>query len=113
LAVSRRPLALVFALTLGDYLLWNWSLGANESLMALVSGLTLPPLAIVLVWLSAVAAARLAARVSARLRAGARAAHARVGDETRLAPGARATGGKAQAAVASDSPNASADRIAA
>jgi hypothetical protein len=44
--VSYRPLALVSGLTLGDYLLWNWSLNAGHDVLALISGLTLPPLAL-------------------------------------------------------------------
>jgi hypothetical protein len=44
--VSYRPLVLVSGLTFGDYLLWNWSLNANHDVLALVSGLTLPPLAL-------------------------------------------------------------------
>ena len=60
--VLRRPLAYVLALTLGDYVLWNWSLNGNHYVLALVSGLTLPPLALVLVWLLALSAARLIAR---------------------------------------------------
>jgi hypothetical protein len=40
--MSFRRLALVCALTLADYLLWNWSLSGNHSVLALVSGLTLP-----------------------------------------------------------------------
>jgi hypothetical protein len=60
--VSHRPLATVCALTIGDYLLWNWSLNANHDVFALISGLTLPPLAIACVWLLALAAGRLLAR---------------------------------------------------
>ena len=43
--VSHRPLAFVPGSPLGDYLLWNWSLNGNHDVLALVSGLTLPPLA--------------------------------------------------------------------
>ena len=43
--MSRRPLVFVSGLTVGDYLLWNWSLNGNHDVLALVSGLTLPPLA--------------------------------------------------------------------
>jgi hypothetical protein len=50
---------LVLGLTVGDYLLWNWSLNANHDVVALVSGLTLPPLALVSMWLLALAGARL------------------------------------------------------
>jgi hypothetical protein len=51
--VSPRPLAVVTALVLGDYLLWNWSLGGGLDVAALVSGLTLPPLLVA--WLSLLA----------------------------------------------------------
>ncbi len=72
--MSHRPLAIVSGLTIGDYLLWNWSLNGSHDVLALVSGLTLPPLAAALVWLIALTAARLlghatgraAARVPAR-----------------------------------------------
>jgi hypothetical protein len=56
--VSYRPLAFVFGLTLGDYLLWNWSLNANHDVLALVSGLTLPPLALACAWMIALTLAR-------------------------------------------------------
>jgi hypothetical protein len=62
--VPYGPLAIVGGLTLGDYLLWNWSLNANHDVLALVSGLTLPPLAIVCLWLLALTVARLLARTS-------------------------------------------------
>jgi hypothetical protein len=57
--VSRRPLVFVSALTVGDYLLWNWSLGGNHDLLALLAGLTLPPLALACLWLLAIGLARL------------------------------------------------------
>jgi hypothetical protein len=44
--VSHRPLVFVSGLTVGDYLLWNWSLNGSHDVLALVSGLTLPPLAV-------------------------------------------------------------------
>jgi hypothetical protein len=59
--VSHRPLAIVSGLTIGDYLLWNWSLNGNHDVLALVSGLTLPPLAIAFLWLVALTVARLLA----------------------------------------------------
>jgi hypothetical protein len=62
--VSHRPLAIVSGLTIGDYLLWNWSLNGNHDVLALVSGLTLPPLAIACAWLLALTVARLVARGS-------------------------------------------------
>jgi hypothetical protein len=73
--VSHRPLATVTGFTIGDYLLWNWSLNANHDVLALVSGLTLPPLTIAFVWLLALTAARMIARRSrSRGRAGGRSA---------------------------------------
>lgn len=62
--MSRRPLVFVSGLTLGDYLLWNWSLNGNHDLIALISGLTLPPLAVVLLWLLALGIARLLANAA-------------------------------------------------
>lgn len=61
-----RPLALASVLTVGDYLLWNWSLQGGHDVTALVSGLTLPPLAIALIWLCALNLARLLARTARR-----------------------------------------------
>lgn len=60
--MSLRPLVLCVGLTLGDYLLWNWSLNSNHDVLALVSGLSLPPLAVACVWLTALSVARLLAR---------------------------------------------------
>jgi hypothetical protein len=57
--VSPRPLVFVTGLTVGDYLLWNWSLNGNHDVLALVSGLTLPPLAVACLWLLAMSVARL------------------------------------------------------
>lgn len=59
-----RPLALVCVLAGGDYLLWNWSLQGNHDVLSLVSGLTLPPLAIALAWLLALNATRVLARIA-------------------------------------------------
>jgi hypothetical protein len=64
--VSHRALALVSALTAGDFLLWNWSLSGGRVVLALVSGLTLPPLAAACVLLLAINAARLASRFTRR-----------------------------------------------
>lgn len=57
--MSHRPLVFVSGLTLGDYLLWNWSLNTNHDVLALVSGLTLPPLAVIALWMLALSIARL------------------------------------------------------
>jgi hypothetical protein len=64
--VSHRPLVFVSGLTIGDYLLWSWSLGGSHDVLALVSGLTLPPLAVACLWLLALSAARLIARTARR-----------------------------------------------
>jgi len=62
--VSYRPLVLVSGLTVGDYLLWSWSLNGNHEVLALVSGLTLPPLAVTCVWLLVLSVGRLVAHVA-------------------------------------------------
>jgi hypothetical protein len=64
--VSHRPLVFVSGLTVGDYLLWNWSLNGNHDVVALVAGLTLPPLVVAWLWLLALSAARLLARYTRR-----------------------------------------------
>jgi hypothetical protein len=69
--VSYRPLAFVLGLNLGDYLLWNWSLNANHDVLALVSGLTLPPLAIACAWMLAVTLIRQIGSSARRSRRGA------------------------------------------
>jgi hypothetical protein len=80
--VPQRPirsLAVVGVLALGDYMLWNWSVGASHDVVALVAGVALIPLLIALAWLVVVAVARLLAHVAQRPRAsgaGARAAAA-------------------------------------
>ena len=66
LRVSHRPLVFVSGLTIGDYLLWSWSLGGNHEVLALVSGLTLPPLAVACLWLLVLSFARLIARIARR-----------------------------------------------
>ncbi len=60
--MSFRPLVLVSGLTVGDYLLWNWSLNSHHDVLALVSGLTLPPLGAATAWLLVIAVMRLIAR---------------------------------------------------
>jgi hypothetical protein len=77
-------LALVSVLAVGDYLLWNWSLNGNHDVLALVSGLTLPPLAIACIWLIALSAMRLLAHSVDRTRAPARGAA-----EVRVSQGVR------------------------
>jgi hypothetical protein len=91
--VFPRPLVFVSGLTVGDYLLWNWSLEGNHVVLALVSGLTLVPLAVVCLLLLALTAARVIAhstRTAGRLtgRAGRRRARLRAAGASR----ARAAG---------------------
>jgi hypothetical protein len=57
--VLHRPLALVCVLGAGDYLLWDWSLGGDHYTVALIAGLTLPPIAIAFAWLLVVNVTRL------------------------------------------------------
>jgi hypothetical protein len=64
--VFHRPLVLVSGLTVGDYLVWNWSLNGNHDVLALVSGLSLPPLAVACLWLLALSVARLIGRFTRR-----------------------------------------------
>jgi hypothetical protein len=80
----QRPFAVVGVVALGDYLLWNWSLGANHEVVALVSGVTLIPLLIAFAWLLLVAVARLIGHVAQR---------PKVGSATRVRGGARVGGG--------------------
>jgi hypothetical protein len=56
----------VSGLTFGDYLLWNWSLNSNHAVLELVSGLTLPPLAVAWLWLLVLTLARLIAHGTGR-----------------------------------------------
>jgi len=89
--VSVRPLVFVSGLTLGDYVLWNWSLNHNHDVLALISGLTLPPLAVACVWLLVLTAMRLLARF------GRRSARAGVGSTARgTTQGTAASAGSAR-----------------
>lgn len=56
--MPKKPLALVTALAVCDYLLWNWSSEGKSTVLALISGLALAPLLLVLIWLVALAFAR-------------------------------------------------------
>lgn len=64
--MSHRPLVFFSGLTVADSLLWNWSLNSNHDVLALVSGLTLPPLAVASVWLLSLTVARMLARLATR-----------------------------------------------
>ncbi len=99
-----RPLAVVGVLALGDYLLWNWSLGANHDVVALVAGVTLIPLLIALAWLVVVAIARLVARAARLPKAGAgtRAGGGATGRDARA--GGRSRGSQVGVATAEPHP---------
>lgn len=43
--VRTRTLAVLLPLTVGDYLLWKWSVAGSHDVIALASGMTLLPLA--------------------------------------------------------------------
>jgi hypothetical protein len=62
--VSLRRLVLVTGLTLGDYFLWSYSLDSGRDVLAIVSGLSLPPLAAAWLWLVGLEIARTVARGS-------------------------------------------------
>jgi len=96
--VSRRPLVTVPALTLADLLLWHWSLTAPHEIVAIVAGLTLPPLLVTSIWLVGLAGVRLLARgVRVPLNRASRTSRTRAGRAdtkragTRRAPGVGAT----------------------
>lgn len=59
---------LVSGLTFGDYLLWSWSLSGNHDALVLVSGLTLPPLALICAAMLVLAIARAIASFAVRPR---------------------------------------------
>jgi hypothetical protein len=103
--VSHRPLAILSGLTLGDYLLWNWSLSANRGVLALVAGLSLPPLALAWFWLLVVTVGRLLGRSARRARTAAA--------DRRHAAGARSARAAEHRARAAGAASASADRSAA
>ena len=98
--MSHRPLVFLSGLTVGDYLLWNWSLNGNHDVLALISGLTLPPLGLAWVWLLALGAARLLARFTRRSggAAAARGARSRAQQTGVAAPTEEAAGPPARAA---------------
>lgn len=91
--MSHRPLAIVSVFAVGDYLLWNWSLNGNHDVLALVSGLTLPPLAIAFIWLFALSAMRLLAHTVNRSRPARGVAEVRVSQGVREATASGGVGG--------------------
>jgi hypothetical protein len=95
--VSHRPLVFVTGLTVGDYLLWNWSLNGNHTVLALISGLTLPPLAVACLWLLTMSVARLIARTARR-------PHGRAARTRHARRGAHRTGKRARQAAAASRP---------
>jgi hypothetical protein len=112
-------LVVLIGLTLADYLLWNWSLNGslsgNRDVLALVSGLTLPPLAIGCLWLLTLSVARLIARSTRRSRlraAGARPAADRYG-EHRVGASTGMHDPMEEASASASSPTTSSDKLAA
>ncbi len=106
--MSQRPLVLVSALTAGDYFLWNWSLNANHAVIALISGLTLPPLVLAALWLLAMSVARLLASTARRpgAKSSRRGKRRRQPEVVRRSAGARAmeeSAAESQAATSSSS----------
>lgn len=59
--VRPRALLLLLPLTTGDYLLWDWSVAGSHDVLALISGMTLLPLAALSLGLLAVGTLRLVA----------------------------------------------------
>jgi hypothetical protein len=102
--VSHRPLVFLSGLTLGDYLLWSWSLNGNHDVIALVAGLTLPPLAVACIWLLALSVARVLASTARRPRGQLR--HHRTGQRRK----ARLSAAAAAAASEASTVTATADR---
>lgn len=82
--MTYRPLAIVSGLTFGDYLLWNWSLNNNHDVLALASGLTLPPLALACLAMLALNVVRLLGRSTMRSRRRAALVGARARREDRV-----------------------------
>jgi hypothetical protein len=98
--VSHRPLVFLSGLTFGDYLLWSWSLNGNHDVLALVAGLTLPPLAVACLWLLVLSVARVIASTARRPRSHVR--HRRASRRRRPQPStAAAVGPEATTAAAS------------
>jgi hypothetical protein len=115
--VFPRTLVLVSALTLGDYLLWNWSLAGGRDVLAVVSGLSFLPLVLATASLLALSVARALARTGRRLPrvAGRDAAGAR--EETAYVAALRAEAARSADLAAHVSPTrattASSDKLAA
>jgi hypothetical protein len=105
--VTYRPLAIVSGLTLGDYLLWDWSLKHNHDVLAVVAGLTLPPIALAWLWLLMIAVVRVTARStrrSSQVAAGRRARPARAPLSETAEPASDTVGYGEQHDVPADAP---------
>jgi hypothetical protein len=101
--VSHRPLVFLSGLTAGDYLLWSWSLNGSHDVLALVSGLTLPPLAVACLWLLVLSVARVIASTARRPRSGV--GKRRAGPRRRPQPRTAAAGSESRAAATTDTPS--------
>jgi hypothetical protein len=102
-------LVVVSGLTACDYLLWNWSLGAHQDVLALVAGLTLPPLSAACLLMVVLGLARVisqSANRSTLVRSSTRAQHRRARAQRYIrdaaAPPAEARVGPAPAAAGRD-----------
>jgi integral membrane sensor domain MASE1 len=59
------PFAVVVLLVFGDWVVWNWAIGADHGTIALISGMAMAPLVVALAWYGARA---LSAMLGAALR---------------------------------------------
>jgi hypothetical protein len=64
--VRPRALLLLLALTVGDYLLWQWSIAGSHDILSLLAGFTLLPLVAISAWRLALTGAGLLSRVIGR-----------------------------------------------
>jgi hypothetical protein len=111
--VSHRPLVFFFGLTVADSLLWNWSLNSNHDVLALVSGLTLPPLALASLWLLSLTVARLLTRAARRQTRGTARHAVAVGRRTRRQPAVHAGSALEEPTTAATASGASSRKLAA
>jgi hypothetical protein len=80
--VRLRALAFLLSLTVGDYLLWQWSIAGGHDILSLLAGCTLVPLAAVSVWRLVLTGAGLLSRAVGRSTATTSAARASHDAET-------------------------------
>jgi hypothetical protein len=88
MGVRLRALVLLLALTMGDYLLWDWSIADGHDILSLVAGLTLIPLATVSLGQLVLTCGRLLRLLIGGAQAQPHSQHARSREDAR-GPGAR------------------------